>query len=289
MRFRMRNKMLLICATLIMSSFSLSTYNTKASELEPLAEESVMVEKSEEVPSSKEETLSDTNSSEDAEAVKDGKTIVEDVKTPSPEKEEDAKAEILKEDEETIKEETNEEIKEETEKEAEEEIEKPKAKKKKKKKKKSIIQYTDEEFKILVCTMFAEGGNQPYKAKLCYANAILNRVKQKNFPDTIRGVIYHTLTSKSGKKVYQFGLAKPGGTLEKHLKLYGKRKHPLERKNEKECIKAAKAALLGENPLGDYAFFASANAPIRYQQTDGIQVNGAYFYNYHWKPWKKKK
>lgn len=261
----MRNKILVICAALIMSYFFICNDSIKANETDLFLEE---VQDLEEI---KENVVS----------VEENKSKIKDEEVTSEEEQDEVISPESASTLEAINEENQEEV-------SEKKVVKEEQKEEKKKKK-STIQYTEEEFKILVCTMFAEGGNQPYKAKLCYANAILNRVKQKNFPNTIHGVIYHTLTAKNGKKIYQFGLAKPGGTLEKHLKLYKKRKHPLERKYEKECIKAAKAALEGENPLGDYAFFASANSPIRYQQTDGIQVNGAYFYNYHWKPWKKKK
>lgn len=155
------------------------------------------------------------------------------------------------------------------------------------KKEKSVIKYTDDEFKLLVATMYAEGGNQPYKTKLMYANSIINRVKSKTFPNTIKGVVYQYLVVQ-GKRSYQYSVARPGGTLEKHLKLYGKRQNSAERKLEEECVKAAKAALQGENPLGNYTSFRLSSPSFRDFQPDGIVVGPVYFYNYHWRPYKKK-
>lgn len=39
-------------------------------------------------------------------------------------------------------------------------------------------------------TVYAEAGQEPYKGQVAVAQVILNRVKDKRFPNTITGVIY---------------------------------------------------------------------------------------------------
>ena len=73
-----------------------------------------------------------------------------------------------------------------------------------KKQSKDVIKYTDEEFKILVCVTFLEAGNQSYKGKLATANAVINRVLNKRYPNTIKGVIYQKYAGR-----YQFALCAP--------------------------------------------------------------------------------
>ena len=81
---------------------------------------------------------------------------------------------------------------------------------------KEVIKYTDEEFRILVCVTFLEAGNQSYKGKLATANAVINRVLSKQFPNSIKGVVYQKYAGR-----YQFALCAPGGKLEQAMKLAG--------------------------------------------------------------------
>lgn len=157
-------------------------------------------------------------------------------------------------------------------------IEEEKAKKKtehKKNKKK----YTKRELKMLASVIFLEAGNQSFKGKLAVGNVVLDRVANKNFPNTIEGVIYHKI--KVGKNTYyQFNLAK-NGKLDHAMSVYGKRKIAWEIESEKECIKAAKAALSGKRAMDrKYHFFMMYNTSIQRRKPDGVKLEDHYFYNW---------
>lgn len=139
----------------------------------------------------------------------------------------------------------------------------------------SVIKYTDEEFKILVCVTFLEAGNQSYKGKLATANAVINRVLSKNFPNSIKGVIYQKYAGK-----YQFGLCAPGGKLEKAMKAYGKNKG-WRNDYEKACIKVCKDALAGKTATDrKYHFFRLYYKGIENWKSDGVKIDDTYYYNY---------
>ena len=140
---------------------------------------------------------------------------------------------------------------------------------------KSVVKYTDEEFKILACVTYLEAGNQPYKGKLATANVVLNRVLNKNFPNTIKSVIYQRYNGS-----YQFSLCKPGGRLDQAMKVFGKRTG-LAAAYEKECVKACKAALEGKMATDrKYHFFRVHYKGIENWKSDGIKIANTYFYNY---------
>lgn len=139
----------------------------------------------------------------------------------------------------------------------------------------SVIKYTDEEFKILVCVTFLEAGNQSYKGKLATANAVINRVLSKKFPNSIKGVIYQKYAGK-----YQFGLCAPGGKLEKAMKAYGKNKG-WRNDYEKACIKVCKDALAGKTATDrKYHFFRLYYKGIENWKSDGVKIDDTYYYNY---------
>lgn len=145
---------------------------------------------------------------------------------------------------------------------------------------KPIVAFTDEEFRILASVIFLEAGNQPFNGKVAVANVVLNRVQSKSFPESISKVIY-----QKAYGYYQFGLAKPGGKLERALQVYGKRTVAWERSAEEEAIKAAKAALYGERAIPDHlCFFVMKNslAGRRYMKNKpgGVIIADHYFYKW---------
>ena len=143
------------------------------------------------------------------------------------------------------------------------------------KKSKDVIKYTDEEFKILVCVTFLEAGNQSYKGKLTTANAVINRVLSKKFPNTIKGVIYQKYAGR-----YQFALCAPGGKLDQAMKNYGKNKG-WRADYEKACIKVCKDALAGKTATDrKYHFFRLYYKGIENWKSDGIKIDDTYYYNY---------
>ncbi|HPU62607.1 MAG TPA: cell wall hydrolase [Mobilitalea sp.] len=109
--------------------------------------------------------------------------------------------------------------------------------------------YTKEDLKLLACLVYAEAGNQSYEGKLAVANVVLNRVKSSKFPDTIKEVIYQP---------GQFTVAK-NGSLAKQLKKY----ENYSSKSQLQAIKAAKAALEGENNIGSRLYFNEYKASVK--------------------------
>ena len=144
-----------------------------------------------------------------------------------------------------------------------------------KKQSKDVIKYTDEEFKILVCVTFLEAGNQSYKGKLATANAVINRVLNKRFPNTIKGVIYQKYAGR-----YQFALCAPGGKLDQAMKNYGKNTG-WRAAYENACIKVVKDALAGKTATDRrYHFFRLHYKGIENWKSDGVKIDDTYYYNY---------
>ena len=70
-----------------------------------------------------------------------------------------------------------------------------------------VVDFTEEEYKILCTIVEAEAGDQDEMSKILVANVIINRVKHPNkFPNTIKGVVF-----ANNGKVYQFSPVRPGG------------------------------------------------------------------------------
>lgn len=97
--------------------------------------------------------------------------------------------------------------------------------------------YTKAELRLLSCIIYAEAGGQSYAGKLAVGIVIMNRVQSKLFPNTLKGVIYQK---------YQFGPVR-NGSLNSALKQYDNNKFTSSQ--EKQCIKAAKAALSGTKTI----------------------------------------
>ena len=143
------------------------------------------------------------------------------------------------------------------------------------KKTKDVIKYTDEEFKILVCVTFLEAGNQSYKGKLATANAVINRVLSKKFPNSIKSVVYQKYAGR-----YQFALCAPGGKLDRAMKNYGKNTG-WRAAYEKACIKVCKDALAGKTATDrKYHFFRLHYKGIENWKSDGVKIDDTYYYNY---------
>ncbi|HHU73089.1 MAG TPA: cell wall hydrolase [Clostridiales bacterium] len=111
------------------------------------------------------------------------------------------------------------------------------------------VDYTKEELKLLACLVHAEAGNQSYEGKLAVANIVLNRVRSKKYPNTIKKVIY---------QAGQFTVAK-SGSLQKQLDNY----HNYDSNSQKLSIKAAKAALEGANNIGSRLYFHTYKAAVK--------------------------
>ncbi|NLP34011.1 MAG: SH3 domain-containing protein [Clostridiales bacterium] len=108
--------------------------------------------------------------------------------------------------------------------------------------------YSDEDLKLLACLVHAEAGSQSYEGKLAVANVVLNRVKSSKYPNTIKNVIYQR---------GQFSVAS-SGSLKKQLNNYSNYKS----NSQLLSIKAAKAALEGDNNIGNRLYFNSYKAAV---------------------------
>lgn len=69
-----------------------------------------------------------------------------------------------------------------------------------------VIEFTDEDYKVLCTIVEAEAGDQDDKGKILVANVILNRVRSTKFPDNITDVVF-----QKNNKTYQFSPTRPGG------------------------------------------------------------------------------
>lgn len=105
-------------------------------------------------------------------------------------------------------------------------------------KKKSVSKkksYTKGELRLMSAIINAEAGGESYQGKLAVGIVIMNRIASKNFPNTLRGVIY------------QKGQFSPvrNGSLKAKLKQYDAGK--TGPRQWKSCIKAAKKVLEGQS------------------------------------------
>jgi spore germination cell wall hydrolase CwlJ-like protein len=93
--------------------------------------------------------------------------------------------------------------------------------------------YTKAELRLLTGLIYCEAQGESYNGKLAVGIVVMNRTKSDRYPDTVKEVIYQK---------YQFSPV-TNGTLKKALAEYDKGNFTSS--SEKECIKAAKAALNG--------------------------------------------
>ena len=129
--------------------------------------------------------------------------------------------------------------------------------------------YSEADLRLLSCLVYSEAGNQSYDGMLAVANVVLNRVKSDVYShvNTIKEVIYDK------KWTVQFAVTiknkKTGlSMMDKALKLYDTRKftgsNPEAQENAmNKAIKAAKAALGGENNIGKYLCFQNKRSASR--------------------------
>lgn len=101
---------------------------------------------------------------------------------------------------------------------------------------------SDEEVWLLACVIDWESGWESYEGKLAVANVVLNRVRNSRYGNSITDVIY----AKNQFSGVSNGNGGPSSTFQARLSA-GPR--------TSDCLKAAMAALSGENNIGSYTFF----------------------------------
>lgn len=100
--------------------------------------------------------------------------------------------------------------------------------------------YTAKELRYMTCIIYAEANGESYAGKKAVGIVVMNRVRSKKFPNTIKGVIYQP---------GQFSPVR-NGHLDAAMKLYdkqmkkGKMTGPM-----KSCMKAAKSVLNGSTTI----------------------------------------
>jgi len=148
------------------------------------------------------------------------------------------------------------------------------------------LTYAEKDLRLLASLIYSEAGNQSYKGMLGVANVVLNRVHSDVYGhiDTVKEAIYDrkwavqfAVTVKSKKS----GLS----MLDKALKCYDTGKFSggnpeAENKSMQQAIKAAKAALQGDNNIGDFLCFQSTRSAnsIKRKYSDYKIIGGHIFY-----------
>ena len=143
-------------------------------------------------------------------------------------------------------------------------------------------QAAQEDLKYLTCVIYAEAGNQSYEGKLAVANVVINRKNNTEeymfgHVNTIKDVIYDT------KWGVQFSVTIGGddSMMAKALEMYETGDYANEQEKEAmaESEEAARAALAGENPIGDYLFFRVYQSSTAKKYTDHLVIEDHIFFN----------
>lgn len=109
--------------------------------------------------------------------------------------------------------------------------------KKEDKKKTKKVKYSKSDLRLLSALIYCEAGGESYQGKLAVGIVVMNRKRSGAYPDSVKGVIYQK---------YQFGPV-TNGALDRALAEYDKGNFTSDM--EKDCIKAAKAALSGTKSI----------------------------------------
>lgn len=104
----------------------------------------------------------------------------------------------------------------------------------------SAVSYTEEDVILLAALIECEAGSSNYEALLAVGAVVVNRMKHRNFPDTVYGVIY------------QDGQFPPATD--------GKMDKILKRGTNDKCETAARDALNGKTNVEDCISFRAANS-----------------------------
>ncbi len=97
--------------------------------------------------------------------------------------------------------------------------------------------YTKSELRLMASIINCEAGAECYQGKLAVGIVVMNRIKSKNFPNTLKGVIYEK---------NQFSPVR-NGMLKKKLSQYDKGQ--IKSAQWKSCISAAKKTLSGQTTI----------------------------------------
>ncbi len=127
----------------------------------------------------------------------------------------------------------NDEIIEEVIEEDESEDKKDEEKAEVKEKKTKTVKYSKSDLRLLSALIYCEANGESYQGKLAVGIVVMNRKRSGIYPDSVKSVVYQK---------HQFGPV-TNGSLDRALAEYDRGDFTSDA--EKECIKAAKAALSG--------------------------------------------
>src|SRR5574344_1916959 len=142
----------------------------------------------------------------------------------------------------------------------------------------SKTKYTKAELKYLTAIIYCEAGNQSTKGKIAVANVVLNRVKNKRYPNSIKSVIYQKYQfspTRSKSKIYkgytnyQVVLNKSSGNF---------KMTSAEKKMMAACKKAALAALNGKYVLNKKYYHFTATNAVKRKGVKAQYIGGHGFY-----------
>jgi N-acetylmuramoyl-L-alanine amidase len=97
--------------------------------------------------------------------------------------------------------------------------------------------YSKADLRLLSALIFCEANGESYNGKLAVGIVVMNRTRSGSYPDSVKGVIYQK---------YQFGPVN-NGSLANALEDYDNGNFTSDK--EKDCIKAAEAALSGTTSI----------------------------------------
>ncbi len=103
-----------------------------------------------------------------------------------------------------------------------------------------IVNPTVGDVELLAALIECEAGSRDYEGMLAVGSVVVNRMKSRHYPDTLRGVIYQT---------GQFSPVRSG-----------KLDRVLERGVKDSCVQAAQDALNGKNNVGNCLSFRSSDS-----------------------------
>lgn len=138
--------------------------------------------------------------------------------------------------------------------------------------------YTNAELKYITAIIYCEAGGQPTKGKIAVANVILNRVKNKRYPNSVKGVIYQKYqfspTRTKSRKYrgltnYQVALKKYSGEI---------KMNSAEKKMMASCKSAAKKALTGTTVLSKKYLSFTAKRAVKRKGVKAVYIGGHGFY-----------
>lgn len=116
-----------------------------------------------------------------------------------------------------------------------------------------VTRYTLEELELLARLVQAEAGGEPFPGQVAVAASVLNRVRDRRYPNTIREVIYQVIAG-----VYQYSPVQNGS---------------IYRPAGRSALRAAREALYGADPsLGANGFFNPDKTNDRWVRRQPVTV-----------------